>query len=57
MTLNISPETKVGKIDGWNMMAFNRGEIPIVRLGEKEYTAADFLRIDLESAYAVAMDL
>ena len=45
MTLNISPETKLGKIEGWNMMAFQRGEIPVIRVNERGYSAADFKKM------------
>ena len=45
MTVNISPETKLGKIEGWSMMAFQRGEIPVVRVNERGYAAADFKKM------------
>ncbi len=45
MTLNISPETKFGKIDNWNMLSFQRDEIPVVRMADKSYTANDFRKM------------
>lgn len=54
MTLNISPETKAGKIEGWSMMAFQRGEIPVVRVGEHGYSADDFKKMIANHAYSVS---
>jgi len=45
MTLNISPETKLGKIENWNMMEFQRDEIPVIRVGERGYAARDFKKM------------
>lgn len=42
MTLNVSPETKIGKIDGWDYKEFSRGNMPIVRVGETTYTDSEF---------------
>ena len=54
MTLNISPETKIGKVDGWDMMAFQRGELPNIRIGEKSYTAADFKKMISNYKYSIS---
>lgn len=42
MTLNISPETKVGKVDGWDYKEFQKGNMPFVMVGEARYTADEF---------------
>lgn len=54
MTINISPETKVAKIEGWNMMAFQRGEIPVVRVGDKGYSAEDFKKLIADYKFSVS---
>lgn len=45
MSLNISPETKVGKIENWNFDEFNRGNIHIIRVGETGYSIEDFKKM------------
>ena len=54
MTLNISPETKIGKIDGWNMMSFQRDEMPTVRLGERGYPAAEFKKMIADHTFGIS---
>ena len=54
MTLNISPETKLGKIEGWNMMAFQRGEIPVIRVNERGYSAEDFKKMIANYTWSVS---
>jgi len=54
MTLNISPEKKIGRVEGWNMMAFQRGEMPIVRLGERGYSSNDFKKLIANHAFSIA---
>lgn len=54
MTLNISPETKLGKIEGWNMMAFHRGEMPVVRVGERGYSADDFKKMIANHTWSIS---
>jgi DNA polymerase elongation subunit (family B) len=54
MTLNISPETKLGKIEGWNMMSFQRGEIPVVRVNERGYSAADFTKMIANYTWSIS---
>ena len=54
MTLNISSETKIGKIDGWNKLAFDRGEIPIVRIGDQTYSADDFRRMISNYTFSIS---
>lgn len=45
MTLNISPETKVGKIEDWDFKMFDRGELQIIRVGDHAYTLAEFKKM------------
>lgn len=45
MTLNISPETKVGKIEGWDRLIFDSGKMPIVKVGETSYSDVEFKRM------------
>jgi hypothetical protein len=54
MTINISPETKLGKIENWNMMAFQRGEIPVVRVADKGYTAEDFKKMIANHTFGIS---
>jgi DNA polymerase elongation subunit (family B) len=54
MTLNISPETKLGKIEGWNMMAFQRGEVPVVRINERGYSAEDFKKMIANHTWSIS---
>lgn len=54
MTLNISPETKLGKIEGWNMMSFQHDEMPLVRVGERSYTAADFKKMIANHTWSIS---
>ena len=54
MTLNISPETKLGKIEGWNMMAFQRGEVPVVRVNERGYSAVDFTKMIANYTWSIS---
>lgn len=54
MTLNISPETKLGKIEGWNMMAFQRGEVPVVRVNERGYSADDFKKMIANHTWSIS---
>jgi len=45
MSLNISPESKIGKIDGWDKLAFDRGEMPLIRVGNQDYSDTDFKKM------------
>lgn len=42
MSLNISPETKLGKIDNWNFESFDNGEISILRIGNDNIPSSEF---------------
>lgn len=54
MSLNISPETKVGKIDGWDWDAFRKGEVPIVKINDQPYTADDFKKMIANYTFSVS---
>lgn len=42
MTLNISPETKVGKIENWNYEEYSKGNLPEINLGGTIYSKKEF---------------
>jgi DNA polymerase elongation subunit (family B) len=54
MTTNISPETKVGKIDNWDAQKFMKGEIDTFFLGEKSITKENLKKLLDESKYAIS---
>lgn len=54
MTLNISPETKIGKIDGWDYREFTAGNMPIVRVGETGYTEAEFKELIANGRFSIS---
>ena len=54
ITLNISPETKVGKIEGWNREEFESGNIPLVRIGDQSYSAADFKKMIANYTFSIS---
>lgn len=54
MTLNISPETKVGKIEGWDFQKFNSGEMLYVKVGEQSYSCEDFRKMIANYAFSIS---
>lgn len=54
MTLNISPEKKLGKIENWDMMSFRRGEIPEVHLNGNKYSADHFKKMLSDHKIAIS---
>ena len=54
MTTNISPETKVGKIDNWDAQKFMKGEIDTFSLGDKTITKENLRKLLDESKYAIS---
>ncbi len=42
MSLNISPETKVGKVESWNYDDFHSGKVPAFKVGEASYSRLQF---------------
>ena len=54
MTLNISPETKVGKILNWNFDAYNANTLTEVKIGELTYTIDEFKMMLQNNAISIA---
>ena len=54
MTTNISPETKVAKIDNWDAQKFMKGEIDTFNIGEKTISKENLRKLFDESKYAVS---
>ena len=54
MTVNISPETKVGKISNWDAQKFIKGEIDTFYIGEKSISKENLKKLFDESKYAVS---
>lgn len=54
MSLNISPETKIGKVMDWNVEAFVRGQITSVQLEGETFTVDGFKKFLTENNYSVA---
>lgn len=54
MSLNISPETKVGKIEGWDRAAYDRGEMHVVKVGDQSYDLADFKKMIDNYAFSLS---
>ena len=54
MTLNISPETKIAKIDGWDRGAFDRNEIYNIQLGDENLTCDEFRKKIKNYKYSIA---
>jgi DNA polymerase elongation subunit (family B) len=54
MTLNISPETKVGKITNWDAQKFIKNEIPEFFFGDKTISAENLKTALKEKSYTVS---
>lgn len=54
MTLNISPETKIGKIEGWSREAFDRGDMQLVKVGEQTYSLEDFKKMIANYRFSIS---
>ena len=54
MTLNISPESKVGKIQDWDANKFVKGEVDTYYIGDDTITKENLKRYLDESKYAVS---
>lgn len=54
MTLNISPETKVGKISNWDAQKFIKGEIDTYYIGKNTITKDNLKRMLDETKYAIS---
>ncbi|HQI44454.1 MAG TPA: DNA polymerase domain-containing protein [Bacteroidales bacterium] len=54
MSLNISPESKIGKIEGWNMMEFQRGNISTIQIDGRGFSAEDFKKKIANYAWSIS---
>jgi DNA polymerase I len=54
MSLNISPETKAGKVDGWDYKEFHSGNMPIVRVGDTAYTDEEFKALIADNKLSIS---
>ena len=54
MSLNISPETKVNKIEGWDRIAYDNGDIQIIKLGNNSYTLNEFKKMVDNYAFSIS---
>ena len=54
MTLNISPEEKISKVDGWDYREFHKGNMPIVRIGETAYTDVEFKEMIASQQFSIS---
>lgn len=54
MSLNISCETKIGKILDWNYEKFVMGNMPLIRIGDQQsYSLADFKKMIDNYAFSI----
>lgn len=54
MSLNISPESKLGKIEGWDTEKFVNGQIGGVSLNGVQYSAEQFREMISDNKYSIA---
>jgi DNA polymerase elongation subunit (family B) len=54
MTLNISPETKVMKIDNWDAQKYIKGEIDTFYTGNKKISSQNLSKLLEESGYSIS---
>jgi DNA polymerase elongation subunit (family B) len=54
MTLNISPETKVMKIDNWDSQKYMKGEIDTFYVGTKKISKENLTKLLEESGYTIS---
>jgi len=54
MSLNISPETKIGKIEGWDRAKYDRGEMSVIRVGDQAYSLSDFQELIANHAFSIS---
>jgi DNA polymerase elongation subunit (family B) len=54
MSLNISPDTKMGKISGWDYKEFNAGNIPIVKVNDNSYTKEEFKGMLTDKTFSIS---
>ena len=51
MTINISPETKIGKIQDWDANKFVKGEVDTYYIGEDKISKENFHIFNIKSFY------
>lgn len=54
ISLNISPETKVGVVDNWNPEKFYEGKLPIVNFNRTAYPKDRFIKFLEDNNYAIS---
>jgi DNA polymerase elongation subunit (family B) len=54
MSINISPETKVGKIEDWDAQKFLKGEVSEYRIGDNYITKENLQKLLEKSKYSIA---
>ena len=54
MTLNISPETKVGVIDGWDYEQYSKGHLDPIKLGGASYSLQEFMEMKKDGKMSVS---
>ena len=54
MTLNISPEAKVGKVQDWDANKFVKGEVDTYRIGEDTITKENLKKYLEQSKFSIA---
>lgn len=54
MTLNVSPETKIGKIDGWDRAEYDAGNMQIIKINEQSYSLDDFKKMIDKNAFSIS---
>ena len=54
ISLNVSPETKVGKIENWDHTLFDNGSMDIIRVGDKSYSLDDFKKMISNNTFSIS---
>jgi len=54
MTVNISPETKIGKINDWDAQKFMKGEVDMYTIGDRQITKENLKKLFEEAKCSVA---
>lgn len=54
ISLNISPETVVSKVEGWNIEKYLKNEYTTIKMGGTEYSIDDFKKMMEEKRFSIA---
>lgn len=54
ISLNISPETVVSKVDGWNIEKYLKNEYQVIKIGGTDYPIDDFKKMMSENKFSIA---